>query len=343
MNKVRLKGRLSTWIRTASGIQAWAEYRQRGATILIYHGIVQQIRNPFLDTYCIDVATFEQHLRFFKQNFCLVSLSDLLDTINSGDTIDPRWVSITFDDALVSQCTLAASILADHGIPWSLSVPSALVGTNRSIWTYELSFVIMKCWRETIIPLPSNSSYTLNVETEAQKREAVQVIKNLLIHKVQNRDRMRYINDLIDRSGRDEYMDRFKEYDVFCMAGWDNLRILASNGVTMLSHGSFHLPFNDTLTPEEMCEETEGSCRKMKDELGFGPEGIALPGGIVGDCALSAIKSAGYRFCLTSITGRVGRGTSALYLPRVDAEYPIAVLRRHMLADVLIPGQSKMI
>ena len=343
MNRIRLKGRLSTWLRTASGMQAWAERRLQGVAILVYHGIVQQIRNPFLDTYCVDVPTFERHLRFFEQNLCPVSLPDLLDAIKSGDSVDSSWVCITFDDALESQCTLVANILGDHDIPWALSVPAALVGTNRSVWTYELSFLLMKCWRETVIQMPLNPSCTLPVETKAQKQEAVQVIKNLLIHKVQNGDRMSYIEGLIDRIGRTEFLDRLKEYGVFSMANWDNLRTLANSRVTMISHGLSHLPFNDTLSTKELLEETEGSRRKMKEELGFEPEGLALPGGIVEERSLHAVKDAGYRFCLTSITGRAGRDTSILYLPRIDAEYPLGVLRRHMLAEVLVPDQPQML
>ena len=154
MHRIGIVSAAAARMRSALGILDRLESHTEGAAILVYHGVVPEIVNADVQTYCIDVATFRQHLAFLKRRWRPVPLRQIVDALESKAHLDTRWVAVTLDDGLENQTTVAAEVLADHAIPWALSLPTGLIGSQRTIWTYELTFLLLTCWRNGTVPPP---------------------------------------------------------------------------------------------------------------------------------------------------------------------------------------------
>jgi peptidoglycan/xylan/chitin deacetylase (PgdA/CDA1 family) len=297
----------------------------------MYHGVVAETGDPLLDTYAIDVASFRAHIEFFSRTRRVVPLGTLVERLQSGGSVPSEWIAITLDDAFSNQVTTAASILAEVGAPWALAVPAGLVGTGRSIWTCEFRFLLLECWPWPSVPSPSETLEELPTRSVTERRDAV---RSLLPQLFQMRDDLRitYLDRLIDRVGADDFRARLSRDARFALTTWPEIEKIRDAGVELLSHGWFHRPQNATIRPEALREEIVHSREVMRERLGRAPDGIALPHGQKSSATDDLVADAGYRFCLTSLPRRVTGSVNRLSLPRFASEYPLPVLRRHLLS-----------
>jgi peptidoglycan/xylan/chitin deacetylase (PgdA/CDA1 family) len=323
--------RLFSQFLACSGVQRCLERRATGGVIVAYHGVVERARDPLLDLYNIDLNTFAAHLRFFRRYCKVVPVRRIVERLGRGEPIPADWVAITMDDALRSQVTLAAEVLRTHGCPWTLAVPAGLIGTERTVWTYEFRFLLLRCWRLASVPSPVDPTTSVPTGSEAQKREAARHIHALLMSAVDDRRREQYLDRLIDWCDRGKFFERVRADGRFVLADWEQLRRLQGEGVEMASHGWTHRPHNETLTPDSRVEEILGSRQRMADELGCPPIGFVLPGGQSAQETGDVLRQAGYEYCLASESRRIRVGEAVMRIPRFDAEYPLPVLRRHLL------------
>jgi peptidoglycan/xylan/chitin deacetylase (PgdA/CDA1 family) len=73
---------------------------------------------------------------FLQQSFSLVSIDEYLDALHAGKC--RNLVTLTFDDGLRNQLTVAHEVLSRLRVPATFYVCPALVGTPFSTWTWEL-------------------------------------------------------------------------------------------------------------------------------------------------------------------------------------------------------------
>ena len=258
-------------------------------------------------------------------------MSRMVECIVRGEGIPRDWVAITLDDALQNQATVAAEVLRSHGCPWTLGVPAGLIGTGRSVWTYELRFLIVACWRFPSVPSPLEPSVALPTASDAERRATAQKIHHALLTEVQDQRRDEYLNLLLDQFGRNEFFERLASDGRFVLADWERLRTLQTEGVELASHGWTHRPQNGTISPESADQELVASRQRMEEMLGRSPAGFVLPNGLFQSETANRVRQAGYEYCLTTESWRVSTRTTPLDIPRFFADYPLVVLRRHLL------------
>jgi peptidoglycan/xylan/chitin deacetylase (PgdA/CDA1 family) len=103
--------------------------RGRGA-IVVFHRVNDAYPNdPITSTR----AEFESFVRFFVRFFDVVSLSDMLDRLESGADVGSA-LTITFDDGYWGNATYAAPILERHGLRACFFVTTDFIGTNDVPW-----------------------------------------------------------------------------------------------------------------------------------------------------------------------------------------------------------------
>jgi peptidoglycan/xylan/chitin deacetylase (PgdA/CDA1 family) len=331
VHPVALHSRIVCRLRIWTGLQRLGERRAEGAAVLAYHGIVSRQQDPLLDSYSVDAATFRSHVRFFGEGREVVPLRKIVDRLAQGEPMPRHWVAITLDDALANQVTTAAKILAEEGFPWALAVPAGLIETGRSIWTYELRFLLLECWPFRSVPSPIDEPGDLPTRSVGEKRAALRQLLPLLFNRVDDGQRAAYLERLIESAGRAQFLARMVADARFTLANWSQLEGLRAAGVELLSHGWHHRPQNATIRREALVQEIADSRRLMGERLGEAPAGFALPHGVKSQETDALIDASGYAFCLSSQPRRVMAGADPGNIPRFAAEYPLPVLRRHVL------------
>ena len=101
------------------------------AVVLQYHHVSSSM--PRSTSVTLD--EFKGHMQYLHDNhFNVLSLPDILLALKTGKTLPDRTVAITFDDANASVYTAAFPVLRDYHWPFTLFVPTALVGINAKVY-----------------------------------------------------------------------------------------------------------------------------------------------------------------------------------------------------------------
>ena len=298
-----------------------------------YHGIISQDSDSALEQYCVTEEVFRQHLRFYRRRLEPVPVSTIVARVREGRPLPPKWIAVTLDDALLSQATLAAEMLASERLPWALAVPAGLVEAKRTVWTYELRFLLRHAWQASTIPHPLDPTISLPTGRLRDRVDAAAALVPLLLQSATRAQRSAYVDRLIDEVGRQNFVQQLQEDRRFVLADWKLLRQLSQSGVEILSHGYFHDPHNATLSVDEMRWELAASRQLLSERVGVQAKGFAFPNGTTIPESAELLELAGYEFGLTSNLGRIECACTPWLLPRINAEYPLSTLRDHLRAS----------
>jgi peptidoglycan/xylan/chitin deacetylase (PgdA/CDA1 family) len=100
------------------------------AVIVAFHRIQNA---PASDVLSISARMFERHCRFFKDQFNVVSLRDLLARLERGQRLD-HHLAITFDDGYRDNFVNAMPVLKKLSLPATFFVVSGWIGTATVPW-----------------------------------------------------------------------------------------------------------------------------------------------------------------------------------------------------------------
>jgi peptidoglycan/xylan/chitin deacetylase (PgdA/CDA1 family) len=84
--------------------------------------------------------------------------------------------------------------------------------------------------------------------------------------------------------------------------GWDALRQLAADGVTLAPHSRVH-PLLERLDPSELDEEIDGSRTDLVREIGSAPAAFAYPSGSHSDAVVARTEALGMQLAFTTVRG----------------------------------------
>ncbi len=331
MSRPPLKSRLKTLALWGTGLLRRREAAQVGACVVMYHGVVPTIDDPILDQFAVSEDVFRAHLRHLRRSCAPIPLDELLQTLHSGGAIDRRWVVVTLDDALLTQTERAAALLAEQNIPWSLAVPAGLIGTGRTIWSYELRFLLLRCWSRPTVPMPFGPTKELPAATREQRLAAVNHLRAAIDREPLTTNPVAVVAALVEAHGEQRFREELERYGRFTLADWPRLRTLADAGVEMLVHGHRHLPQRAWLSPADREEEIVTARTILQQRLNVSPRGFVFPHGVVSQPALDTLAASGYECALTTRPLRVTGASKLLELPRINAEFDLLTLRRGML------------
>ncbi len=99
--------------------------------ILLYHHVSESTPRST----SVTPAVFDSHLELLAQEgFEVVPLARIVDALLNGESMDSRWVAITFDDAYKSVLTEAAPRLEARGWPYTIFVSTDFVDGDYGLY-----------------------------------------------------------------------------------------------------------------------------------------------------------------------------------------------------------------
>ncbi len=102
------------------------------AVVLQYHHISSSTPRST----SVTADEFRQHMEFLRDNkFTVLPLPDIIKALKQGTPLPDKTAAITFDDAYISVYTAAFPLLRDLHWPFTVFVPSGLVGSNPKLYT----------------------------------------------------------------------------------------------------------------------------------------------------------------------------------------------------------------
>jgi peptidoglycan/xylan/chitin deacetylase (PgdA/CDA1 family) len=280
--------------------------------------VIGHRRDPEVEAECLHVRDFRSLLQVVRKSFRVVSLDELVAALIEGRELGPRTLVITFDDGYANNAEVAAPILEEMRLPWSVFLPAMLIEENRRQWTDDLRVLIHRgsCRRLRLQWLEHD--LRLDLETPAQRRDAF----------VHLQDLWRYADDEQRRPGLEQFYAHYSEdeiqtlraeYKAFAPMTWDQARQLKSAGVGIGNHSLNHLPLGHQ--PERVIRrEIEGGRQLLNARIGAHLPHFSYPYGrqtSVTATTERVLAELGYQSAMTLEQNVVTAASSLLRLPRL--------------------------
>jgi peptidoglycan/xylan/chitin deacetylase (PgdA/CDA1 family) len=286
--------------------------RERGAAILIFHSVSHE--GAFWDSR-ISPARFERVLRFLVARRRVVPVSDIVQRLQSGETIPDDWIALTFDDGYADNAETALPILQRLQLPAAFFIPTAVVADDQRAPHYFFFDAVEDLVRRAPVSaepkLSALANAPLSLRSSARRSDAILRLVLALRSQTANGQRAA-VEDVAHACG---LAPRAPPH-LYCSA--EALRHMQRLGMEIGSHSVTHADLGRSSRDDVHCE-----IRASKDTLEAilsGPvTGFAYPFGKKRNIGIARteVEQAGYRYALTTESGFARKGADRFLLPRI--------------------------
>jgi peptidoglycan/xylan/chitin deacetylase (PgdA/CDA1 family) len=231
-------------------------------------------------------------MEHLARSYRVVSMPEVLEAVEKGRPLPRRAVLITFDDAYRDFAENAWPILKKFRLPATMFVPTAFPDhPERAFWSDTLYQAFAATSRMEIDIPPLGRLPLLPAD---QRRKSLRAIQNHLTI-TPHFESMQLVDSLCAELG----LSRVQGGSVL---SWDQLRQLASEGLTLGSHTRTHAILTK-VTPKQLKEEIRGSQEDLQREIGACLPIFCYPNGNHNDAVVSVLREQGIRLAFTTLSG----------------------------------------
>ncbi len=266
------------------------------ARVLTYHGVCRHEERGewWVPSSFVSVEQFRRQMAYVGANMNCVTLEQLRRSLQSGGFIPPRTVAITFDDGYANNVTLAAPVLAAHGLKATFFLTTGLADGHELLWVDKLRLI-----RQRLDPHSIEGDDLLAKRIDAKTCD---------------------IESLLMRIGRwwDEIRGRIEPavFEGLRMMTWSEARDLQEAGHSIGAHTRRHAIL--AAQPEAVRRaEILDSVEDVRRQCGVTSPAFAYPNGQPGDFDgrdIVRLTEAGVTCAVTTLAGpnRVGQDVMTL-------------------------------
>ena len=110
--------------------------------ISIYHYTRDLVHGRYPKIKGLDVSLFRQQLEFFKANYNVVRMEQVIESIKGGATLPDKALLLTFDDGYIDNFTVAMPLLEKFGFQGSFFIPGKTFTTHQLLDVNKLHYTI---------------------------------------------------------------------------------------------------------------------------------------------------------------------------------------------------------
>jgi peptidoglycan/xylan/chitin deacetylase (PgdA/CDA1 family) len=108
----------------------------------MYHYVrdLQHSRYPAIKG--LDVSLFRQQLEFFKENFNVITMEQLIDSVQTGSNLPDNAILLTFDDGYIDNYTYALPLLEEFQMQGSFFIPGKTFKEHKLLDVNKIHFIL---------------------------------------------------------------------------------------------------------------------------------------------------------------------------------------------------------
>jgi peptidoglycan/xylan/chitin deacetylase (PgdA/CDA1 family) len=258
--------------------------------VLTYHRVAEPDDDHVPGLISASPGAFAAQIEALGRRFGFVGLDAVLERADGGRPIPPRSILLTFDDAYRDFAESAWPVLRGHGIPAALFVPTAFPDTPTPFWWDRLYSALLRTGRSEPLPGPDAA---LPIGTRTERMAAYRTLR-MRIKRLAHREAMAEVNRIVDALGGTPIGSS--------VLGWEELRRLRDEGVTLAPHSRVH-PLLARVDGAELDTEIAGSSADLAREVGAAPAAFAYPSGSHSDLVVARVRALGVRVAFTTVRG----------------------------------------
>jgi len=295
---------------------------KRFLTVLGYHRILPLPGPdyPFAERIVSSTPEeFARELRYLRDNFDVISMSELLRGLRDPSLLPPRPAVITFDDGYADNHTYALPLLRDAGLTATFFICTGLVGTRIIPW-YEAWVCCFKRSKAKVLDSPFGGD-----DVPYRLDEANWTASYNRFRRHMGRLPWSQMPAVLQRLQAATSVNPDDHLTDPLFMSWDAVRDMTAAGMDIGGHTRTHPILANVQDPQTLRSEIVGCHEDLVDRLFKPPTSFAYPWGTteaMSDEADALIDQAGFEISFSFIHGlarrRVGR---AQRLPRVHVSY----------------------
>ena len=284
----------------------------------------------------LEVKDFKRQLDFFKENFSVVTMEEVIEAVQEGKKLPEKALLLTFDDGYTDNYTVALPLLAERGLQGSFFVPAKPLDKGGLLEVNKIHFTLAKGDEKNIVR--DILDYSLKVKEKLREKlnTADRDISEELYKKyaVSNgRDSVdtsfikKMLQEVLPAGNRTEIIDiLFDKYvevseEVLANELYVNktqLKVMKKLGMFIGVHGYEHSHLAN-LTETEQNKDLDSALCVMREFIDEDAWVMNYPYGSYNETTLRLIKSKGAVLGLTTKRGVTDIDvTSALESARLD-------------------------
>ncbi len=113
--------------------------------ILLYHRVLDLQREKdfcSLPGIIVSVKMFDEQMKYLSENYNVISLENLVDSLKNNLPFPKKGVVITFDDGWKDNFSFAFPTLKKYNLPATIFLTSGYIGTNKTFWPEQVISVL---------------------------------------------------------------------------------------------------------------------------------------------------------------------------------------------------------
>ncbi len=294
------------------GLLAWSRWWHRDdGVILTYHALAGNGEPAAGFRPALAVKMFERQLACLARQYHVVSLAELVHTLQARKRLRPYTVAITLEDGWRSHATIAARLLDKYKLPATIFLATAFIGTRQlGLWTERLDWLMQSAHAPSLDFDFDGDSRSLALMTVRDRIIASDVLRGYLkkLPPHQREDNMARLAEKVGREGQWQAPERGG------YSSWEELRRLKSGLLDFGSH-THTRALMSTLSPAEAHFELAESQHLVQTELDCPCEFFSYPGDrSAGTRDKGLLRKLGYK---AALGGRGGFNTARTDIHRL--------------------------
>jgi peptidoglycan/xylan/chitin deacetylase (PgdA/CDA1 family) len=284
----------------------WIRNRfRRAIRILMYHRFPKESR-------------FEAQCAHLKKYYVPISLTEALAKLGGAALIPDGLVVVTVDDGYRDFFENAFPVLNRYQIPSTVFLTTDLPDHNGWLWVDQVTWCIRQSKvREIELKIGERDRWMFY--TDDQRRAVATLIKEAM-KKIPNQERL----ELLDQLPRLLEVELPSQPpDSYAPLQWDDVRMLAKNGVGFGAHTRTHPILSRLATVEQLQAEIGGSKLRIEQEAGVKVRHFCYPNGTPADFTpqiVDVVRAEGYSTAVTGNPGVNRFGANPFELNRIAVE-----------------------
>ncbi len=279
---------------------------------LFFHGVVEHRRDPRIEINHHELQAFRAIVRQLKTQFQVLPLTALDDVLKAPERHD-KTVFLMSDDGYLNVSTVAADILEELRLPWTLFVSTKHIDTGEPN-PLTLARLFVQYAPEGRYEIPRlNMPVELGADRDVEMSRVISALKMLPAT-----DAYQAVSAMSSAFRHNELPDLLAQFSSERYLNWQEVETLHKRGVEIGAHAHWHWPMNASQSLDYLHEQARMPRETIISRLGT-CRYFAYPFGNRDDVsadAWRAVRDAGYSHAFTTMAGSLCGAPHPHLLPR---------------------------
>lgn len=298
--------------------------------VSMYHYVRNLEHSRYPEIKGMNMSVFRQQIEYLKNNFAIITMEQMIDSVTNGTKLPENALLLTFDDGYIDNYTYVLPILEEYHVQGSFFIPGKTFSTHQLLDVNKIHYILASAdINKLAIDLKEKMDFYRGGEYDYASTDELwneygkpnrwdsaevifvkRMLQTVLPEKLRNRIASelfaKYVGVTEEQLAHELYMTE------------EQIRAMKRHGMHIGIHGYDHYWLGN-LTEEEMKQDVSKALNVLNEFIDEKKWVICYPYGNYNDNVLKYIKECG---CALGFTTEVGiadlKRYSPLTLPRFD-------------------------